>query len=206
MHKAVHIPEVKCLSLWVSLTEQQNCWQFPGKLSDAELLKYLSSGLSAGTITDRSVGITDLQTRHFLALCLECLVVNYKKKENTQGRTNDCVALFSFKQIPSSGTAVVLSVHLNSINCSGKAAEICLREDKPAIWWHITQCRTARCPIYSVWSKVKQLRARVFLQQWYCVNFFVCVCVCPCVFVLLHYSLGLCCYCLLFVHRSCSVY
>lgn len=74
--------------------------------------------------------------------------------------------------------ARVLSVHFNSINCSGKAAEICLREDKPAIWCHITQCRTACGPIYSVWSKVKQFRAHVFLQQWYCVNFCMCVCVC----------------------------
>jgi hypothetical protein len=79
--------------------------------------------------------------------------------------------------------ARVLSVHFNSINYSGKAAEICLRGDQPAIWCHITQYRTARGPIYSVWSKVKQLRAHVLLQQWYCVNFCVCVCVYVCVCV-----------------------
>ena len=75
--------------------------------------------------------------------------------------------------------ARVLSVQFNGINCSKKAAEICLREDKPAIWCHITQCRTAHGPNYSVWSKVRQLRARALLQQWY-----FCVCVCVCVVAL----------------------
>ena len=134
------------------------------------------------------------------------------KKEHTHWHTNDCVALFSSNKFRP--VARVLSVHFNSINCSGKAAEICLREDEPAIWCHITQCRTACCLIYSVWSKVKQFRACAFLQQWYCVSFFVyvCVCVCVCVrarlhaHVLLHYCLGLYWYCLLFVHRSCSMY
>lgn len=53
MHKEVRMPEVKCLSLWVSLAEKQKYWQVPGKPSDAEFLKYLSSGLSAGTVADR---------------------------------------------------------------------------------------------------------------------------------------------------------
>lgn len=91
---------------------------------------------------------------------------------------------FSFKHIPSNGTGVVSSVHFNSINCSGKAAEIFLMEDKPAIWCRITQCRTAHGPMYSAWSKVKQLKAHAFLQQWYCVNFCMCVRVFVCIVAL----------------------
>ena len=187
----------------VSLADKQNCSQVPGKPSDAEFLKHLSGGLSAGTVTDRSVGVTDLKTRHFLALCLECLVINYKKGQSQGTQMTLLHAFLSNKFRP---VARVLPVHFNSIDCSGKAAEICLKEDKPAIWCHITQRRPARGPIYSVWSTVKQLTAHAFLQQWHCVNVCICVCVCVCVCVLLHYSLGQYCYCLLFVHWSCSVY